>query len=46
MKSNLKELQEILDYSFKNIDLLKLSLIHKSFNNENNKHKLRFKTNP
>ena len=42
MKSNLKELQEILDYSFKNIDLLKLSLIHKSFNNENNNEKLEF----
>ena len=42
MKTNLKELQEILDYNFKNIELLKLSLIHKSFNNEDNNERLEF----
>ena len=42
MKNSNKELEIILDYNFKNIDLLKQSLIHKSFNNQNNNEKLEF----
>ena len=42
MKSSKKELEIILDYSFKNSDLLKQSLIHKSFDNLNNNEKLEF----
>tara|TARA_Y200000002_G_scaffold226310_1_gene186789 strand:+ start:354 stop:1022 length:669 start_codon:yes stop_codon:yes gene_type:complete len=42
MKNSKKELEIILDYSFKNSDLLKQSLIHKSFDNLNNNEKLEF----
>ena len=42
MKSRFKELQIILNYSFKNIEFLKQSLIHKSFDNEYNNEKLEF----
>ena len=42
MKSSKKELEIILDYNFKNSDLLKTSLIHKSFDNLNNNEKLEF----
>ena len=42
MKSSNKELEKILDYNFKNPDLLKQSLIHKSFNNSDNNEKLEF----
>ena len=42
MKSSNKELEIILEYSFKNSDLLKQSLIHKSFDNLNNNEKLEF----
>ena len=42
MKSSKKELEIILEYSFKNSDLLKQSLIHKSFDNLNNNEKLEF----
>ena len=42
MKNSLKELEIILDYNFKNHDLLKQSLIHKSFDNINNNEKLEF----
>ncbi len=42
MKSSNKELEKILDYNFKNLDLLKQSLIHKSFNNSDNNEKLEF----
>ena len=42
MKKILKELEIILDYNFKNSDLLKQSLIHKSFDNINNNEKLEF----
>ena len=42
MKNSFKELEIILDYNFKNSDLLKQSLIHKSFDNLNNNEKLEF----
>ena len=42
MKKNTKDLEKILDYNFKNSSLLKLSLIHKSFDNINNNEKLEF----
>jgi len=42
MKNSKKELEIILDYNFKNSDLLKQSLIHKSFDNLNNNEKLEF----
>ena len=42
MRNSNKELEIILDYNFKNPDLLKQSLIHKSFDNLNNNEKLEF----
>ncbi|MBD1172535.1 ribonuclease III [Pelagibacterales bacterium SAG-MED05] len=42
MKNSNKELEIIIDYNFKNYDLLKLSLIHKSFDSSNNNEKLEF----
>ena len=42
MKNLNKKLEIILDYDFKNTDLLKQSLIHKSFDNQNNNEKLEF----
>ncbi len=42
MKHTIKELQLILNYNFKNIELLKKSLIHKSFDNQINNEKLEF----
>ena len=42
MKKNLKDLENIIDFHFKNLSLLKLSLIHKSFDNNNNNEKLEF----
>ena len=42
MKNNLKELENILSYNFKDINILKLSLTHKSFDNINNNEKLEF----
>ena len=42
MKNLKKELEIILDYNFKNQDLLKQSLIHKSFDSANNNEKLEF----
>ena len=42
MKKNIKELEEILKYNFKDSDLLTLSLTHKSFDNINNNEKLEF----
>ena len=42
MRNSNKELEIILDYNFKNPDLLKQSLIHKSFDNFNNNEKLEF----
>ena len=42
MKNLNKRLEVILDYNFKNTDLLKQSLIHKSLDNQNNNEKLEF----
>ena len=42
MKNFTKELEVILKYDFKNINLLKQSLIHKSYDNSNNNEKLEF----
>ena len=42
MKQNLKELETILNYNFKDSELLKLSLTHKSFDNNKNNEKLEF----
>ncbi len=42
MKQSLKELEIILEYNFKDIELLKQSMIHKSFDNFNNNEKLEF----
>ena len=42
MKNLKKELEIVLNYNFKNSKLLKQSLIHKSFDNQNNNEKLEF----
>jgi ribonuclease-3 len=42
MKQNLKEFEIILNYNFKDSEILKLSLTHKSFDNNNNNEKLEF----
>jgi len=42
MKKNIKDLEDILNYKFKDSSLLKLALIHKSFDNVNNNEKLEF----
>ena len=42
MKKNTKELEITLNYNFKDSNLLKLSLTHKSFDNKNNNEKLEF----
>tara|TARA_X000001036_G_scaffold342950_1_gene322487 strand:- start:1912 stop:2580 length:669 start_codon:yes stop_codon:yes gene_type:complete len=42
MKNLNKELEIILNYNFKNVDLLKQSLVHKSFDNSSNNEKLEF----
>ena len=42
MKPFNKELEIVLDYTFKDLSLLKQSLIHKSFDNKNNNEKLEF----
>ena len=42
MNKQIKELEEILKYNFKNKDLLRQALTHKSFNNNNNNEKLEF----
>ena len=42
MTNSNKELEKILNYNFKNPDLLKQSLVHKSFDNLNNNEKLEF----
>ena len=42
MKSSKKELEIILDYNFNDSKLLKQSLIHKSYNNQDNNEKLEF----
>ena len=42
MRKNLKELEEIINYKFKNKDLLHEALTHKSFNYKINNEKLEF----
>jgi len=42
MNANLKDLEKIIDYKFKNSSILKNSLIHKSYDNNNNNEKLEF----
>ena len=42
MKQNIKELENIINYTFKDVNLLKLSLTHKSFDNKKNNEKLEF----
>jgi len=42
MNNSIKELEIIIKYNFKNSDLLHQSMIHKSFDNENNNEKLEF----
>ncbi len=42
MNKSLKELEEILEYSFKDKGLLNKALTHKSYNNEKNNEKLEF----
>ena len=42
MNKSLKELENIINYSFKNKALLNKALTHKSFNNKNNNEKLEF----
>jgi len=42
MKQNFKELEVILNYNFKDLSILNLSLTHKSFDTKNNNEKLEF----
>ena len=42
MNKPLKELEEILKYNFKDKDLLRQALTHKSFNNKSNNEKFEF----
>ena len=42
MNKSTKELENIINYSFKNKSLLDRALTHKSFNNKNNNEKLEF----
>ena len=42
MNNSIKELEIIIKYNFKNSDLLHQSMIHKSFDSENNNEKLEF----
>ena len=42
MKKNIKNLESIIEYKFKDLNLLELSLKHKSYDNENNNEKLEF----
>ena len=39
---SLKDLQKSIDYEFKDINLLKLALTHKSFNNKSNNERLEY----
>ena len=39
MEVKLESLEKEIGYFFKNIDLLKTSLVHRSFGNENKKYK-------
>ena len=42
MTKSIKELEDIIKYTFKDKVLLHRALTHKSFNNENNNEKLEF----
>ncbi|MAW17548.1 MAG: ribonuclease III [Pelagibacteraceae bacterium] len=42
MNRNLKDLESLINFNFKNQDLLKQSLIHKSYDYENNNERLEF----
>ena len=42
MKKTIKELEKVLGFNFKKKDLLKHSLVHKSFNSNHNNEKLEF----
>ena len=42
MKKFIKEFETLIDYNFKNKDLLHQALTHKSFNNNVNNEKLEF----
>ena len=42
MTDNYRELEKIINYKFKNKELLIKSLIHKSYNNNSNNEKLEF----
>ena len=42
MKKNIKDLENIIEYKFKNLNLLELSLKHKSYDNKSNNEKLEF----
>ena len=42
MKNIIKDLEKIINYNFKKIELLQQALTHKSFNNKNNNEKLEF----
>ena len=42
MKQNFNQLEEILNYKFKDINLIKLALTHSSYNNLDNNEKLEF----
>ena len=42
MKNSNKEIEKILDYKFRDPSFLEKSLIHKSFDNQNNNEKLEF----
>ena len=42
MKNQIKELENIINYKFKEEDILIRSLIHKSYDNNNNNEKLEF----
>ncbi len=42
MKNEIKDLQNIIDYKFKDEEILERSLVHKSYDNNNNNEKLEF----
>ncbi len=42
MNKKLKEIEQILEYTFKNKNLLHQALTHKSFDNQTNNEKLEF----
>ena len=42
MEENIKKIQKILKINFKNIDLIKQAITHKSYNSKDNYEKLEF----